>query len=216
MKKLTSLFLSGILLAACTSCSIGRKNPDDMEPQISQMKSICELAVMDCYYHNVAKYEEEDASGFLLWKKDKHFWIEYNGIVALGIDASLVSMEIAEDTVTITIPEAKVLDCTVDSASLTEESFIVDKKSAEVDAEDERYAFAEAQSRMEESAAGDRILLSNAQQRAKTLLENYVKNIGNAIGKTYSIQWKFVDAGGNQTEPMANEPVSEPEAAKEK
>ena len=79
------------------------------------------------------------------------------------------------DTVTITIPEAKVLDCTVDSASLTEESFIVDKKSAEVDAEDERYAFAEAQSRMEESAASDRILLSNAQQRAQTLLENYVK-----------------------------------------
>ena len=66
MKKLTSLFLSGILLATCTSCSIGRKNPDDMKPQISQMKSICELAEMDCYYHNVAKYEEEDASGFLL------------------------------------------------------------------------------------------------------------------------------------------------------
>ena len=35
----------------------------NMEPNITQMQSICELAVMECYYHNVAKYYEEDATG---------------------------------------------------------------------------------------------------------------------------------------------------------
>jgi len=40
------------------------------------MKTIANLAVMDVYYHNVAKFKEEDVKGVLLWKKDKHFWVE--------------------------------------------------------------------------------------------------------------------------------------------
>lgn len=41
------------------------------EPDVTEMRAICELSVMDCYYHNVAKYFEEDAQkGFLgHWKK---------------------------------------------------------------------------------------------------------------------------------------------------
>lgn len=40
----------------------------EVVPQVSQMKSICELATIDCYYHNVAKYSEDDATG-VLWLK---------------------------------------------------------------------------------------------------------------------------------------------------
>lgn len=32
-------------------------------------------------------------SGIWLWKKDRKFWIEYAGVVTVGIDASLVNME---------------------------------------------------------------------------------------------------------------------------
>ncbi|MCI9557378.1 MAG: DUF4230 domain-containing protein [Lawsonibacter sp.] len=151
---------------------------------------------MECYYHNVAKYQEEDAAGFLLWKKDKHFWIEYSGVVELGIDASRLSMEVSGDEVTITIPAAKVLSCTVDSTSLTADSFIVDKRSANIDAEDEQAAFAEAQHNMEMSAASNRVLLGNAQQRVQVLLQSYVENIGQAIGKEYTIRWNFLEEDG--------------------
>ena len=136
MKRAIAVLLSALSLIACTSCGSKEEVPD-IEPQISQMRSICELAVMECYYHNVAKFKEEDASGFWLWKKDKHFWIEYSGIVELGIEASLVEMEVSGDTVSITLPPAEVKNCKVDSASLTEDSFIVDKNSAQIDAEDE-------------------------------------------------------------------------------
>lgn len=189
MKKIASLLLSGILLLSCSSC---KKKPD-MEPQISQMRAICELAVMDCYYHNVAKFKDEDARRFLLWTKDKHFWIEYTGIVSLGIDASMMSMDIADDTVTITIPNVKVLNCSLDSSSLTKDSFIVAKNSVDPTAEDEQEALVEAQGWMEESASNDQALLDSAQQRVQMLLENYVNNIGSAVGKTYAIQWKFVE-----------------------
>ena len=89
MKKIISLILASVMAFMCVSCAAPVEEETlNMEPQVSQMKAICELAVMDCYYHNVAKFTEEDAQGILWWKKDKHFWIEYSGIVKLGIDVS--------------------------------------------------------------------------------------------------------------------------------
>ena len=203
MKKIIALFLVIAALLSFAACGKAEEEQAAMEPDISQMRAICELAVMECYYHNVAKYYEMDAEkGFLgIGNKDKHFWVEYSGVVKLGIDASLVSIEVAGTKVTITIPEAKVLGCKVDSDSLSKDSFIVDKDSAEVSGEDEIKAFELAQTKLEEIAANDKTLLANAQQRAQTLLEGYIYNIGNAVGKTYTIKWIYLDADGN---PIAN------------
>ena len=108
MKRLTAMLLCALTLLACAACGGKEEAVPEIAPQVSRMRSICELAVMECYYHNVAKYMEEDAAGIWLWKKDKHFWIEYSGVVELGVDASLVSMELQGDTVTITLPEAQI------------------------------------------------------------------------------------------------------------
>ncbi len=186
-----------LMVILCSSCGNTQKQAITMEPQVSEMKSICELATMDCYYHNVARYKEEDAAGILFWKKDKHFWIEYAGIVTIGIDASLVDIEVSDEQVTITMPPAKVLGCKVDENTLSEDSFIIDKKSADIDAQDQTEAFQAAQNNMEKSASEDAALLSNAQRRAQKLLEDYVNNIGNVIGKQYKIKWIYLDEGEN-------------------
>lgn len=184
-----------VLMLLCCAC--GKKEEEaQLQLQETQMKSICELATMECYYHNVAKYKEEDAEGFLLWKKDKHFWMEYTGVVKLGVDASLVTIDVNGNEVSITIPPARVMSCVVDEDSLNEDAIIVGKKSADVKAEDQTQAFKEAQSRMEETAKTDTALLANAQQRAQKLLEDYVNNIGNSIGQQYSIKWIYVDETG--------------------
>ena len=199
MKKLVSLFIIFTMCITTASCS--KDNTlKEIEPQASQMKSICELATMKCYYHNVAKYTEENASGMLLWTKDRKFWVEYAGIVNIGIDTSKVKMEVKKDNVNITIPQAQVLDCKVDNATLTEDSFIVAKNSAKVEAEHQTAAFKEAQSKMQEAASNDTALLSNAQQRAQKLLEDYVNNIGNCIGKKYKINWTFEDNVQTETQ----------------
>jgi hypothetical protein len=164
------------------------------------MRTISELAVMDCYYHNVAKFKEEDAEGFWLWKKDKHFWIEYSGVVEIGIDASLLDIVVNDDAVTITIPEARVLRTKVDEVALNEANLIKDKDSADITGVDESQAFAEAEERMVQSAQEDSALLANAQQRAQKLLEEYVMNIGEATGKEYSIEWEFVSANQKSNE----------------
>ena len=207
MKRLLSVFLSLVVLVSLTACG----KPEEtitIEPQISQMKSICKLAVMECYYHDVAKYTEKDATGMLWWKKDKRFWIEYSGVVKLGIDVSLVTIDVKDSQITITLPPAEVQGCTVDSSSLTKESYIVDQSSASIKAEDEILAFKEAQTLLEENAANDTALLAEAQQRAQTLLEDYVTNIGNTIGKEYTINWVYLDAKDAQKESASSQTIS--------
>ena len=215
MKKLMCILISAVLTLSLAACSDTEPAPVDMEPKTSQMKAICELAVMDCYYHNVAKYEMKDAEGFLWWTKDKNFWIEYSGVVTIGIDVSRVTVEVDGTKVTISIPAAEVLSCTVDSSSLTEDSFIVAQDSAAIEAEDEVYAFADAQAKLEETASQDTALLVSAQQQAQQLLEDYITNIGKATGKSYSIEWIYLDennvpVGSEQTAPGTMEESSAP------
>lgn len=211
MKKIIALSLILIVLLSCVGCG-KQEDKKNMEPQVSQMKAICELAVMDCYYHNVAKYLEEGVEGSLWWKKDKHFWVEYSGVVKLGIDVSLVNIEVTDTQITITLPEAKVLGCKVDSASLNKDSFIIDKDSVEPGADDEVKAFELAQAKLEEMASNDKTLLASAQQRAQALLEDYIYNIGNAVGKNYSIKWVYLDANGepvNTSSSVVNVPTED-------
>ena len=215
MKKLMCILISAVLTLSLAACSDTEPAPVDMEPKTSQMKAICELAVMDCYYHNVAKYELKDAEGFLWWTKDKNFWIEYSGVVTLGVDVSRVTVEVDGTKVTISIPAAEVLSCTVDSSFLTEDSFIVAQDSAAIEAEDEVYAFADAQAKLEETASQDTALLASAQQQAQQLLEDYITNIGKATGKSYSIEWIYLDennvpVGSEQTDPGTVEESSAP------
>ncbi len=211
MKKIIIFLLTTILLIGTTACGKTEATPVVIEPKASQMKAICELSVMDCYYHNVAKFKQEDAQGHLWWSKDKHFWIEYSGVVTLGIDASLVTVDVKDTKISITLPEAKVLGCKVDSASLSEDSFIVEKNSAKVDGYDEVKAFEAAQDKLKETASADKALLASAQQRAQALLEDYITNVGNAVGNEYTIQWIYLDAEGNQLSMETVEPNSRPE-----
>ncbi len=187
MKKILTILLAVLFLTSCGT-EIPVENTEEL-PDFSQIQSICELAVMECYYHNVAKFTEEDAEKILWWTKDKRFWVEYGGTVTLGIDASQVHLDVNGTEVTITMPEAKVLSCEIDESTLTEEAFIIAKDSADIDAADTQKAFVNAREHMEKTVADEKVLLNNATQRAQQLLEDYVNNVGEALGKTYSIQW---------------------------
>lgn len=195
MKKIIVFVLALMILLMGNACS------KQEEPQLSiseaQIKDICELAVLECYYHNVAKFDDKDPEKFLFWTKNKRFWIEYDGIVKMGIDASLVDVEPAGTEITITIPPAFARDPQVDSSSLTKDSYIVDKNSTEITAEDEQEAFKQAQAELKEMAETDQVMLNIAQQRAKKLLEDYVANIGKLTDTQYTIKWVEVDAQGN-------------------
>ena len=205
MRKYLSVILIIMMCFSSVSCAKEIKN---IAPETSQMKSICELAVMECYYHNVAKYKEENATGILWWEKDRHFWMEYAGVVTIGVDTSLMNIDVEGENVTITIPPAKVLGCKVDETTLTEDSFIVAQNSAKVEAEHQTEAFKSAKDKLESEAKSNFTLLAAAQQRVQKLLEDYVTNIGNSVGKTYKIKWIYLEGAEElnktETEPPAS------------
>lgn len=186
-KNLLVLVVTALLLLS--GCGTAAQKPA-LQPEASQMQAICELSVMECYYHNVAKFYDEDAERFLFWTKDKEFWIEYSGIVRLGIDVNQVTIAIDGDNVTVTLPEAEVLNCEVDPNSLSEDSYIVAKDSAKITADDQTEAFAAAQEDMKKSAAADTTLLTMARDRSRQLLEEYIQNVSEAAGHSYTITWQ--------------------------
>ena len=46
---------------------------------------------------------------------------------------------------------------------------------------------------MKEKASSDTTLLASAQQSAQSLIEDYVNNVGKAIGRKYQIDWKLIE-----------------------
>lgn len=197
------IWLCIIFILTCVfllaGCSMKKEQADAdteqnaIELSVSEMQSVCELATLECYYHNTAKFDSEKR--VLFWNTSKKLWIEYSGIVRVGIDISKLEMSVDGNVVTITIPEAKVLGCQVDDTSLSEDNFYSETKglgSGSIGAEEQTEAFRAAQEGMQETVQEDETLLLQARMRAQTLLENYVKNVGEAIGVDYQIRWEIV------------------------
>lgn len=200
MKKKRTLFLlflvTTMLLTAC-----GKKEEEPkQELSVTQMQSICELAALKTYYHNVAKITKEKE--VLWWDTTSELWIEYSGIVKLGVDIAGLDMQVDGEQVTITIPRAKVLSCQVDQTSLNEDSYYTTREglgAEKINADDQTEAIKTAQENMLESVQSDESLLKQAQQRAQELLEQYVKNVGDAMGKTYEVSFVIADEVGTNT-----------------
>lgn len=188
MKKI-GYILAGILLISAVGCGKKEELPQE-ELKESQLQSVCELATLETYYHNTVRMD--DKKQVLWWDTKTQLWIEYSGIVKVGVDFSEVSMKVEGDVIQITIPEAKVLDYKVDEASLTEDSYLVGKSglfAPEISAEKQSDAFAAAEEKMKETAENDKALLLQARQRAETLLEEYARNIGELQGKKYQVEF---------------------------
>lgn len=187
------MLLSLALLAGC------KKEPEQpkMQPDIIKIRSICELATLECYYHNVAKAIKSAGTGIThIGEKDRAFWIEYDGIVRLGVDMSQVTMSMEGNVVTVTMPPAKVLEVTVNNDSYNAHSYIVSPDNIfgnEITAADATTSVRDAQEAMKQAAEGNRTLLVNAQERAKKLIENYIRQIGDAIGLNYTVVWAYTE-----------------------
>lgn len=187
LRKLLILFLSlcmSVLLI--TGCGIKEK-----KVEFSQLGAICELATLRCYYHNVAEFVDgEDNIFHFNYKK---MWIEYAGIVTVGIDVSKVTASKPDQNgiIKVTMPKAEVLAVDFDEDSIAEltETGIL----ASVTAKDKTETFAYAQADMEKTARENDTLLIQGQERAKKVIEGYIQRVGTALGKSYAVEWVGVD-----------------------
>ena len=192
-KKASHLLAILILLSARAGCG-GPEEEETIKKDVGlnrkQMQNICELATLECYYHNTAKLNKENK--ILWWDTNTELWVEYSGIVRVGVEISDFDMKVEGSQVTITMPQARILSCEVDENSLKPDSYLVSKQglgAKDITADDQTEAFRAAQENMQQAAEADTALLLQGQQRAQELLEKYVKNVGEAIGESYEVEW---------------------------
>lgn len=159
----------------------------DKTPLVSEMQNIAELSTIECTYHNVAVFNQEDAQKILWLTKDKHFWMEYEAEVKVGFDVSKINFEIKEDVVEITIPKPQVKNPRIIPATIVD---YVDKNSAKITIEDETLAIKEAQKELGKLVANDPIVMDSATTQLKLLLKEYINNVGNLNGTKYEIIWQ--------------------------
>ena len=192
------MLLVGTVVLCLTGCGKETQTAD-----FSGVTSVCELATLKCYYHNVAKAETEASGIFAKWLKTgyKKIWTEYSGIIEYGIDISQVTVSEPDKNgvVTVTMPDAQVLNVDVDEDSLgtplTDTGFLTS-----VTTEEKATTLAGAQEAMEQQAKENTEMLSQAKARAKTLIEEYIKNVGESIGEEYTVEWKDAEPGMTESE----------------
>ena len=185
--KFTCVILITLLSINCLfGCGSQKQKPD-----FSSIKSVCELSTLKCYYHNVAT-KEKNAHGLLkvFGSGYKKIWIEYSGIVNLGIDINKVDISEPDtnNVITIKIPDAEVQSTSLDKSTLSEP--LTDKGVfTKITTEEKTEALSSAQQNMKETAQKDTSLLAQAKEHAKLILQGYINNLGEEFNDEYTIKW---------------------------
>lgn len=197
--KIKGLFLIILILSAGFLFGCGSKPgqiPTEQEnvPQLDAVKNICQLATLECRYHNVAKSKKAAGEGLLhLGEKERFFWIEYTGVAEISFNLDELKMDFDDTNIIITLPEPQV-SCKVDSATWTQDSYVISDdqwiQKNPITADDQTQAVNEAQLAMEENIRNNSSLLNTAKQQAKELITNYITQIGEAAGVTYTVSWE--------------------------
>lgn len=191
MKRVTAIILSAFFVAFCfTSCKDARVNL----PEEEQIKAICELTTVKAYYNNLAKSTKNNTN---ILNKDRDYWFEYEGYAKIGIDMSKVSMTVDDNTITIVMPNAELQQIGVNSDSFDDDNYIASADGFlfknKIDSEDLRQTVKIAQEEMEKEVLRNTALFTRAQEKAKTLIENYINKLGEMSKIKYTIVWEQAD-----------------------
>lgn len=204
-KLLLNIIITVVLLSAIFTVLfvLGKKQKEEpVIVEFSAVDRICELATLRCYYHNVAEYEKEPDGLFkygLFQYGYKKLWMEYDGIVEIGIDVNKVQVNQPDENgvVRIFVPEARVINVEADENSMSNPIWDTGEFTT-ITSEEKAKAFSAAQTTMRENAKNDDSKLAQARGNAKTLLKQYVIRVGEQIGQQYTVEW--VNDGPKDTE----------------
>lgn len=194
-----AILVAATLLIGITGCD-RIKAKESVQAEFSAVNRICELATLRCYYHDVAEYEEQPEDRLLhniFQYGYKKFWIEYDGIIEVGVDVSKVKVNEPDKNgvVKIYVPKAEILNIQADLESMGDwisETGMFTKITIAEKSE----AFSKAQETMRINAQKDNNILLQAQENAKELLRQYVINVGKDLGEEYTVEWISDEANG--------------------
>ena len=139
-----------------------------------QLEAVSELATVEYHYTNMGKFENQvDFYGWKVPFTTKSFIVAYDGVIKAGVDLSEMKIEVSGKTITVTMPEAKVL-----SHEMDEEGLEVYDETHNIfnPIEIEDYTqFTADQKESIEARALDNGLLTSAAQRAENTVRGLIE-----------------------------------------
>ena len=195
--------LAAFSFSGCSmSLSIGNDKvevSDNIEPSVEAIREICELCTLECTYHNVAKSVKTAGTGIMdFGKRERKFWIEYDGTAKIFFDLSNIKMKASGDTIYIKLPDPTI-EYDIVQGSWNEDSYVISKDNKffqknEITADDQIKAITDAQNDMKESVEENDTLIKAAKSQAKAVIESYIDSVGQTTGCKYTISWNYDDA----------------------
>lgn len=176
---------------------LSKDDVEKLEKNVSKIELSGDLVTLETYYHNVAEVPKDAGTGIAHWfEKDRKLWIEYTGIVKVGINMSNVKIDTNGNQITVFIPKAEIIgEPDVLNEEFSRESFIDSEDGLinknKITIEDATEAMDVAQNTMQESVKNDSQLLKTAQKRAKNLIEEYINQFSGMSDTLYSIKWEY-------------------------
>ena len=190
MNRKNIVILIVLLLLVITGC--GKKNTD-VKPSLSQVRNISDLATVKAYYHNVAKVEKKKGQGLThLFEVDRKYWIEYTGVVKIGIKMSSITIDEKDNVVIINMPRAEILshhceNYNDDSIYKNEDGFNENK----IEDSEINEAIKKADEEMLEKVKSNQSLFNRAEDGAEKLIQNYIEQVGKISGKKYEVKFVY-------------------------
>lgn len=189
-RRIITIIISALVLLIAVGCGKQEAPP---EPKLNEIRQICELSTLECFYHGVAKskmdYKLLNAVGI----SNPRIWIEYDAEVELGVDMDKAKLSVEGNDITVSLPEAEVLEVDIDDDSYNKENIIAETlllKQLKPGNKEMNKAIKAAREDLETLAAGSTDQLEAARNRAEKLIENYINEVGAANGITYNIKFE--------------------------
>ncbi len=166
----------------------------DFVPELSRIKSICELSTLKCIYHNVAYGTQYAGTGLShMGEKNRNFMQEYDCEVEISYSVDQIKMEQNGTEIRISLPEPNITSRKLPD-SISPDSYIEEPDSTfndnPIKAETISKAISFADVNMEEEIRENTNLIASAQYQARSLIENYIKQIGLLTDVEYKIIWE--------------------------
>ena len=164
----------------------------DSQPQITsallgqRLNAIQELATQEYHYTNMGRFQNQlDFYGWKVPFTTKSFIVAYDGVIKAGVDLSELQVEVSGKTISVTLPEGKILSHDIDEESL--EVFDETKNIFNpIQIEDYTGFTADQKASIEERAISEG-LLTAASERARTVVEEFITALPGAEDYTIRV-----------------------------
>lgn len=164
----------------------------DSQPQITsallgqRLNAIQELATQEYHYTNMGRFQNQlDFYGWKVPFTTKSFIVAYDGVIKAGVDLSELQVEVSGKTISVTLPEGKILSHDIDEDSL--EVFDETKNIFNpIQIEDYTGFTADQKASMEERAISEG-LLTAASERVRTVVEEFITALPGAEDYTIRV-----------------------------